>query len=289
VREAKSKLSVYLSIPAYISGVSMWIWEAAMRLFDNLGRYRGALILLFVLPTVVPLGAPLLLAKGAVPLMSQLVDYEIAQKVAGHYARVRWEDATVGPGEIYYAPDGKPEVYFFIVFRKGTPKESVTGLLHRIRVLRRQRMYCEKALESAQPEEAKRLQTQVSTLWGQMSASDRYGTVVVGAHEEREPFVASYNGLPPHIFLREDAVDKRRQQIGGKSPWEPRYIWQPPLFVGFEFPAAEGESRGVFFEVRGVDLQQVSTGSWERMPIPERLLQQRKRKWQAWGGASSEK
>lgn len=107
----------------------------------------------------------------------------------------------------------------------------------------------------------------------------RFGTVVVGASEDREPFIASFGGLPAVLTLREQAIEARRQACGS-DPGEPRVVWLPPLFTFFEFPPAQGEARSTVFEVRGTSLCPVSLAGWRRPIIAEGILRQRKGKWQ---------
>jgi len=107
----------------------------------------------------------------------------------------------------------------------------------------------------------------------------RFGTVVVGATEEREPFIASLGGLPAVLTLRKQAMEARRRTCGC-DPGEPRVVWLPPLFTFFEFPPAEGEARSTVFEVRGTTLHQVSLAGWRRPIISDDILRKRKEKWQ---------
>ena len=107
----------------------------------------------------------------------------------------------------------------------------------------------------------------------------RFGTVVVGATEEREPFIASLGGLPAVLTMREQAIEARRRTCGC-DPGEPRVVWLPPLFTFFEFPPAEGEARSAVFEVRGTTLHQVSLAGWHRPVITDDVLHKRKEKWQ---------
>lgn len=184
---------------------------------------------LLLLVTMAVIGAVLVFGKTSLSPYHKDVSYAFAKKVAAHYANVRWDHAHIGQGQLYYAPDGTPEVYFFVAFKEGILGRSEAELLNEVAAFRNRRIRIQKALEDV-PETQEAM---VKNLWSQMCGADKYATVVVGAHEEREPFIASYNGLPPHIFLREDAIETRRRQIQGKHPGEPKYIWQPPLFVQY--------------------------------------------------------
>jgi hypothetical protein len=235
-----------------------------------------------------------LLYIGQVALLSaqtsdnKSVTYKLAQAVAEHYANSRWDGARIGEGQLYVAPDGTPEVYFFLVFKKGTSVKTERELLNEVGELRNQRVEIEKTLEntSESPEKTKR--KVVHTIWSQMSAADKYGTVVVGAHEGREPFVASYNGLPPHILLREDAIETARVKLSRAGPKEIRCIWQPPLFIAFEISEEGKELESVFLEARGTKLRQIKTPRWERPELQDKVLQIRKQKWQSWREVLSE-
>ncbi len=218
--------------------------------------------------------------EPSVPPGDNEVSYELAKKVAAHYANVRWDSVYIGQGQIYYAPDGTPEVYFFVVFKEGTPDRSEAELLSEIAALRRRRIKTQRDWENAPNDVAKTQAAIVQNLWSQMSGADKYATVVVGAHEGREPFIASYSGLPPHIFLREDAIEIRRQQIKEKDPGEPRYVWLQPLFVAFEFPSAEEQGERVFLEVRGTQFWEVPISGWKRVEVSNEVLRKRRQNWQ---------
>ncbi|HUU68816.1 MAG TPA: hypothetical protein VM186_04795 [Planctomycetota bacterium] len=169
------------------------------------------------------------------PVVPLPVSVEEAGRVADHFAKLRWPGCTIGAAAAAYAPDGLPEVYFFIV--------------------------CRNAEQATSGEDA------------------RFGTVVVGASEEREPFIASLGGLPVVLTLRKQAMEARRRTCGC-DPGEPRVVWLPPLFTFFEFPPAEGEARSAAFEVRGASLQPVSLAGWRRPIISDDILRKRKEKWQ---------
>ncbi|MFH1625190.1 MAG: hypothetical protein ABID54_08575 [Pseudomonadota bacterium] len=204
------------------------------------------------------------------------ISYELAEKVATYYATKRWEGIQVGPGQLYCAPDGTPEVYYFVVLKKDLPIKTLESISEEVATLRKRRIEIEQDLEDS----SEKSSSLVGDLWREMSAGEKYGTVIVGAHEGREPFIASYSGLPPHIFLKEDAVETRRAQIGGANPGEPKFCWLPPTATVFQFPAADKTQQSVFLEVRGTQFRQIPLANWKRTELAEGALQQRKNKWQ---------
>lgn len=218
----------------------------------------------------------------------QSIPYELAREVAKHYATVRWEGARLGEGQLYYDPNGFPEVYFFVVFKKGVVKKSTATLLQKTNALRSQRIEQERLARSSLPSVSKEAQVVVKDIWIQMSAPDKYGTIVIGAHEGREPFIASYSGLPPHIFLREDAIETARHKLRGRKPNKIRYIWQPPLFVVFEISEGQEAFNNVQLEVKGTKLHQINIQQWRRSKLNYKVLQQRKQKWRSWRRSLSE-
>jgi hypothetical protein len=204
-----------------------------------------------------------------------------ARKVAVQSAAPRWRGCRVGTAEVAYAPDGLPEVYFFLVYLPGTPEVAADTIASQVSDLRRQRVELEQQAARATQDEAARLAPQIKAIWQKMRAADRYATVVVGANDGREPFIASFSGLPPQTLLREDAVEARRAQLKGKDPGEPRIVWLPPLFVFLEFPPAEEQGRGALFEARGTQLREVALCDWTRPLLAGGTLQQRREKWQS--------
>lgn len=240
--------------------------------------------LLIVLATTALIIAAVGYADKPLLLGQQAVTYELARKVAAQYAKARWEHSRVGEGHLYHAPDGQPEVYFFVIFKEGTPDRSEAELLSEVAASRSRRVKIEKDLQNVPKDVAKTQAAMVQNLWSQMSGANQYATVVVGAHKGRELFVASYSGLPPHIFLRADAIETRRRQIKikGRVPGEPKYVWLRPLFVAFEFPPAEGQGESVFLEVRGTHFRNVPLSKWKRAELSNNVLEKRKQKWQSW-------
>ncbi len=216
------------------------------------------------------------------------VTYELAKKIAARYATARWVGSRVGEGQLYYAPDGKPEVYFFVVFKKDVAEKSVSTLLEETATLRSRRIETEKSTKKVSTDVAKGQSVVVKNLWKQMSSPDKYGTVVIGAHEGREPFIASYSGLPPHIVLREDAIETARLKLRGKRPNNIKHIWQPPLFVALEVSEKRKTLDKVQLEVRGTKLHQIKTLPWKRPKLENKALQKRKQKWQSWRRCLSE-
>lgn len=228
-------------------------------------------------PNIADINVAVLTAQTSV---NKNITYKLAQTVAAHYAKYRWEGARVGEGQLYVAPDGAPEVYYFVVFKKGASVKTQTELLNEVRELRSQRVKIEETLGNIPESTVKTERSIARSIWVQMSAADKYGTIVVGAHEGREPFVASYNGLPPHIFLKGDAIETRRNQIKGENPGEPKYLWLPPLYVVFEFPPTDKQEGNRFLEARGIELKEALLAHWERSVVPENVLRERKGKWQ---------
>lgn len=259
-----------------------------MKTFYILLKGKTTSSLLVLLATTALIIAAVGYADKSLLLGQQAVTYELARKVAAHYAKVRWDGARIGEGQLYYAPDGVPEVYFFVVFKEETPDRSEAELLSEIAALRSRRTKIQKGLENVPKDVAKTQAATIQNLWSQMSGADTYATVVVGAHEGREPFVASYSGLPPHIFLREDAIETRRRRIKGKNPLKPKYVWLRPLFVAFEFPPAERQGESVFLEVRGIRFHNVPLSKWKRAKLSNEVLEKRKQKWQSWRGLLNE-
>jgi hypothetical protein len=180
------------------------------------------------------------------------------------------------------APDGRPEVYFFVVFKPGVPVRSLQELSKQVSDLRKRRLEIQQAPPGDTAGGAANRQEELRAAWHQMRAADKYGTIVVGANEGREPFVASFGGLPPYVFLLEDAVEKAEAKLGGPPPQAPRLVWLPPLFVLFEFIQDKGQlSRSMFIEARGTEIVEVSLSGWRRQSMPPDALRRREAKWAA--------
>ena len=211
----------------------------------------------------------------------KLTPLEEAKHVAQRFAIRRWKGCRIGPAQLACAPDGLPEVYFCLVFKQGIAQMSPEALAERIAALRRERIKLESQLANASPDERSRIACEIKALWRQMRGADKYATIVVGANDGREPFIASFNGLAPQVFLREDAIAARREPLGGKEPVEPRIIWFPPLFVAFEFPPPNGRGASIYLEARGVKLQEMPLPEWKRPRLPDHVLQQRRGKWRS--------
>lgn len=216
------------------------------------------------------------------------VPLEQAKMAALRFAVRRWDGARVGPTRLVYAPDGVPEAHFCVILKRGTPEIPMTALSERISALGRQRVQLRRRSAEAEPAEVDELATRIRSLSDKMRGSDKYATVVVGANDGREPFVASFDGLPPQIILRNDAIEMQREQLGGADPGEPSVVWLPPLFVAFEFPPADGHGAGTYLQARGTELHEVDLHKWQRVPPSEKLLQQRRAKWQRFRAARDE-
>jgi len=202
----------------------------------------------------------------------------VAERVASRFAQHRWKGCTMGPSVLACAPDGTPEAYFFIVFLPGSQRVRLTELQARIATVQKERAELERKRDESSPAESAGIDSRIKTLWAQMRGDDTYATVVVGANEGREPFIASFGGLPPPLVLRDDAITLRRQQLGGQDPGEPKVIWLPPLFVFFEFEAKAG-GPGVWLEARGTELAKRQPLAWQRPVLPNDVLAQRRQKW----------
>ena len=213
---------------------------------------------------------------------------EQAKMAALRFAVRRWDGARVGPTRLVYAPDGVPEAHFCVILKRGTPEIPMSALSERISALGRQRIQLTRRLAQAEPDEVDELATRIRSLWDKVLGADKYATVVVGANDGREPFVASFDGLPPQIALRNDAIEMRREQLGGADPGEPGVVWLPPLFVAFEFPPADGHGAGTYLQARGTELHEVDLHKWQRVPPSEKLLLQRRAKWQRFRVARDE-
>lgn len=260
-----------------------------MKIIPILPKWKTTSCFFILLATCVLISASLAHVKRLLPpSVQQNVSYELARKVAIYYAEVRWGNVRIGQGELYYAPDGTPEVYFFIVFKKDTAEKPISEIMEETATLRNRRVEVEKSIKNVPTKVAKERAITIKNLWEQMSAPDKYGTVIVGAHEGREPFIGSYSGLPPHILLREDAIETARSKLNREGPEDVRHIWQPPLFIAFEISEETEELKNVFLEVRGTNLHQIKTPRWERPRLQDKVLQKRKQKWQSWRGALSD-
>lgn len=194
------------------------------------------------------------------------------------FAQDRWKGCTIGPSVLACAPDGTPEAYFFIVLKPGAQELRLAELSFRIAGLQKQRVELENRKAGASAGEGADLHSRIKALWRQMRGDDTCATVVVGANEGREPFIASFGGLPPQLVLREDAMEFRRRQLGGQDPGEPKVVWLPPLFVFFEFDARAGHP-SVLFQAQGTDLIEKQPPAWERPVVPDDILTDRKAKW----------
>jgi len=211
----------------------------------------------------------------------EMVDPELAKQVAAQYAASRWEGCQVGDWLLAYAPDGRPEVYFFLVFKQGVQDVSLQELSKQVSDLRKRRLEIQQAPIGDTGGDAASRQEEIRALWHQMRAADKYGTVVVGANEEREPFVASFGGLPPQVVLREDAVQVAVAKLGHGVLPAPEVVWQSPLFIFFTFHRKDAGVSAFSLQVRGNDLCGVSLSRWKRAAVPEEVLRLRKAKWAA--------
>ena len=211
----------------------------------------------------------------------ELVTTRLMRRVAQRFAARRWGGCRIGPGSMAYAPDGLPEACFYVVLKPGVPEVSMEALVKDISALREQRIELERGLANRPPGGGAKTAGRIRSLWRSMRGDKKYATVVVGANDGREPFIASFDGLPPGIFLREEAIEVRRKRLGGKDPGEPRIIWLPPLFTVFEFSAASGSELSRHLGAEGTELREISLPDWERQPISREVLQRRRAKWQS--------
>lgn len=210
----------------------------------------------------------------------EMVTPELAKQVAAQFAEARWEGSRVGEGFLAYAPDGRPEVYFFLVFKQGVPELSLQDLSKKVSDLRKRRLEIEQApIEDTSGNMASQ-QEEMRAIWHQMRAADKYGTVVVGANEGREPFIASFGGLPPQVFLLEDAMQVAAAALHTDQQMEPRVIWCPPLFIFFKFAGGPAD-RTLFLQAQGSNLCEALLSGWKRPVMPQEVLQRRKARWAA--------
>lgn len=269
-----------------------WIgWSLYWMLFSmtqRVSNVKKTILSLLILLIATVIGSTLIYAKTSLSSNHKSVSYEFAKKVAARYGTARWPGSQIGEGELYYAPDGMPEVYFFILFKKDIEKKSLSALLEETTVLRDKRVEAEGLIKNAPANVMKEQSVAIKDIWRQMSAADKYGTVVVGAHEGREPFIASYSGLPHHIFLNGDAIETANIKFGRKKPKNIRFIWQPPLFITFDISEKGKEMESVSLQVRGTELRHIKLLRRERPKLQENVLQKRKQKWQSLRGALSE-
>jgi len=200
--------------------------------------------------------------------------------VALHFARRRWQGCKVGPGSLAYAPDGVPEVSFHVVYKRGVAEVPLEEIAARVAALRAERLDLEQQLARAPADQAAELRARIAQLWKRIRGAESYATIVAGANDGREPFIASFGGLPPQLYLIDDAKDLRRKQLGGADPGEPRIVWVPPAYVAFEFPPAAGQPAACF-AARGTELHEISLAGWQRTPLPEEIAKLRAAKWQA--------
>lgn len=107
------------------------------------------------------------------------ITYNLARAVATYYASARWEGSRVGEGQLYYAPDGKPEVYFFMVFKERVPEKTNQELFEQVSAIRAKRINQEESYKKMSPNKAENQKVVIRELSGQMSGGDKYGTVVV--------------------------------------------------------------------------------------------------------------
>ena len=208
---------------------------------------------------------------------AKAVPAALAGRVAEQFATQRWKECRIGPFSVGYGPDGVPEAYFFIVYLPGAPQKSIEDLRAGISPLRAERVALEK---QATAERAAELRPRLKAIWSKIRGDDLYATVVVGANEGREPFIASFGGLPPHVFLREDAIEMRRTQMDGGDPGEPKTVWVPPLFIVFEFPPGKDGKRA-YLEARGTELHETQLLDWKRPETPAGVLEERQKKWRS--------
>jgi len=183
-----------------------------------------------------------------------LVSLDAAEKAADFFSKRRWPNSKVGPAKLATSFEGRPEAYFFLIYKPGADELTVEELGMRV-----------------SPDD--------------MSMIDDYATVIIGAHEEREPFIASFGGVPLQMLMINEAIEKRRNEIG-EEPGEPRMIWDPPYFITFQFPSEEdtglaGAEEDKFFFVDGTELLEVKHGL-NKTQIDKGLLQKRKNKWNKW-------
>jgi len=215
------------------------------------------------------------------------VEYSFARKVAQRYAEARWSGSRVGKGELCYSPDGSPEVYSFLVFKTNTVQRTTARISARLHQVRERRGA---SVGSADAEE-------VRSAWRDMAAPEQYGTVVIGAHEGREPFIACFSGLPPQILFKPDAVEMRKSEMGAHEPGQPRCIWSPPAFWAFQFPDADKKTgEAVLLQVRGTRLLsrkiEPARESYEGAPLTEAasgVVAGRRAKWDGLRRALDEK
>jgi len=223
-------------------------------------------------------------AAGERAAGAKIMPPERVRSAALHFARQRWQGCRIGPGSPAFAPDGVPEVSFHVVYKDGAAETSAEEIATNVAKWRAERLALEQQLENAPAGQKATLRARIADAWKQMRGDESYSTVVAGTNEGREPFIASFGGLPPHFYLSDDAKDLRRRQLNGADPGEPRVVWLPPVFVVFEFPPAAGRP-AAWLEARGTELVEVSLKDWKRQPLPDETAKLRAQKWQALGGA----
>ena len=208
-----------------------------------------------------------------------MISVAIAKQAAQRFLN-RWHSGyRIGPSIPGYAPDGVREVYFAIGYREKQEEPSVADLLGRLARLRAEKASLTLELARAPERKAVELKERTRQLEKMIRGEDEYCTVVVGANDGREPFIASFGGLPPPIFMKDDAMEMRSRQLGGAPAPEPRIIWLAPVFVFFEFPGTADGKPGVCLQAQGSELVPVEPFRWQREPLSPEKLQERRRKW----------
>ena len=206
---------------------------------------------------------------------SKNVSENFAKKVAYHYAARRWSECVIGPAQVYYSLEGQTQVFCFLVLKNKDTLPTIDQPTNATNVYK-----------SHVPS-----QTREATEWikTRINSPEKYATIIIGANEGREPFIASYNGLPPHITLQEDAKKLRRKQVDSeKEVGTIRFIWYPPCFSAIQFIKHEIDTcitNLALFEVQGsrlLDTSHISKSvqhEHSHKVVIDPILRERKGKW----------
>lgn len=171
---------------------------------------------------------------------AESIQIELAKKVALYYGAERFESVSIYDSKIFSDPvEGTPQAVVFTLYLGDGVHPSIRETLEKVK-----QGYDDKsnliekikqARETGNIDEINQLHSEYENSINLKNQSDLFATIVVGANNEMQPFIARKTGLPDYwtnYYKYQKMIEKK---TGVDKAVPINYYWLGPTLYGYEF------------------------------------------------------
>jgi len=165
-----------------------------------------------------------------------LIELETAKEIAKFYAEQRWEHVNIFDYRLYIDPmTDEPKAYVFSIYIGASEMPTKTEVNDKIESGFLLMNESKETLNIKDKKVYKDNNKIIVEAYREMLQSDNFGTIIIGATSEMQPFIARYGGLPSFLHAQFNRKSSFLNKFDNGNLVVEKWLWFGSAILGCSF------------------------------------------------------